>query len=405
MKSSHADPKKEPERALRREQAVELMMGFADRTGLTSSRADERYLWTDAFAVRTFLGLARTTGEKRYTELALQLVDRVHHTLGRYRPDDRRKGWISGLGEKEGAEHPARRGLRIGKALREREPGEDFDEELEWERDGQYFHYLTQWMNALDRVTQATGDPKYQAWARELADAAFRAFTYVPAAGARRRMYWKMSTDLTRPLVPSMGQHDPLDGYVTYLGLEVTAARFPKGNAAPDVGDEARELASMFDGRDLATADPLGIGGLLVDAVRVEALMRSGAIPSADLLEALLEAALVGLRAYERKDEAHLPADRRLAFRELGLSIGLHGVALLKRIAERDPSDFRGGSKSRSDLDALMRYVPLAFAIESFWLKPEHRQARSWVEHQNINDVTLAASLAPEGVLGASDEE
>jgi hypothetical protein len=33
--------------------------------------------------------------------------------------------------------------LRIGKQLAERRPGERFDERLEWERDGQYFHYLT----------------------------------------------------------------------------------------------------------------------------------------------------------------------------------------------------------------------------------------------------------------------
>ena len=29
-----------------------------------------------------------------------------------------------------------------------------------------------------------------------------------------------MSINLTRPLVPSMGQHDPLDGYVTYNEIQ-----------------------------------------------------------------------------------------------------------------------------------------------------------------------------------------
>jgi hypothetical protein len=42
-----------------------------------------------------------------------------------------------------GAAHPTRGGLRIGKKLPERRPGEAFQERLEWERDGQYFHYLT----------------------------------------------------------------------------------------------------------------------------------------------------------------------------------------------------------------------------------------------------------------------
>lgn len=37
--------------------------------------------------------------------------------------------------------------------------------------------------------------------------------------------------------------------------------------------------------------------------------------------------------------------------------------------------------------------------IESFWRTPEHRRARSWSEHRDINEVMLATSLAPEGFL------
>jgi hypothetical protein len=79
-------------------------------------------LWTDAFAVCNFLDLARLTGEGSYADLALRLVDRVHHVLGRHRADDARTGWISGLGEQEGASHPTRGGLRIGKVRPERRP-------------------------------------------------------------------------------------------------------------------------------------------------------------------------------------------------------------------------------------------------------------------------------------------
>ena len=56
------------------EAAVELMAGFAERTGLSSERPQQRYLWTDAFAVCNFIGLSRTTGEKRYMGLALRIV-------------------------------------------------------------------------------------------------------------------------------------------------------------------------------------------------------------------------------------------------------------------------------------------------------------------------------------------
>src|SRR5687767_8736747 len=115
--------------------AMELMAGFAARTGLAGGEP-RRYLWTDAFAVCNFLGLHRATEERRWLELALRLVDQVHRTLGRHRPDGARQGWLSGLDERTGAEHPTRGGLRIGKELPERRPGEPYDAELEWKRDG-----------------------------------------------------------------------------------------------------------------------------------------------------------------------------------------------------------------------------------------------------------------------------
>ncbi len=79
------------------EDTAQLMRLFAWRTGLSSGGPQRRYLWTDAFAVCNFLGLARQTGEKRYTEMAIALIDHVHHVLGRHRRDDARTGWISGL--------------------------------------------------------------------------------------------------------------------------------------------------------------------------------------------------------------------------------------------------------------------------------------------------------------------
>ena len=75
-------------------------------------------------------------------------------------------------------------------------------------------------MHALHQAARVTNDVKYLTWAIELAQTVHAAFTYLPLSGGRKRMFWKMSTDLTRPLVPSMGQHDPLDGFVTYHELE-----------------------------------------------------------------------------------------------------------------------------------------------------------------------------------------
>jgi hypothetical protein len=75
------------------------------------------------------------------------------------------------------------------------------------------------------------------------------------------------------------------------------------------------------------------------------------------------------------------PASRRLAFRELGFALGLHAVPLLGN-------------------NALHRFVPLATELEDFWLDARHQAVATWTAHEHINAVTLAASLAPRGVLG-----
>jgi hypothetical protein len=372
-------------------EAIQLMTRFADRTGLTSERPRQRYLWTDAFAVCNFLGIAHATGEGHYTELAFRLVDRVHHTLGKHRADDRRTGWISGLGDKEGESHPTRGGLRIGKKLPERGPGEPFDEQLEWDRDGQYFHYLTKWMHALDQLSRSAKQPRFNLWARELAETAYSAFSYQPQGNYPPSLVWKMSIDLSRPVVASMGQHDSLDGFVTYLQLQTTAAKLDTVLGGPRMKQQVAGFALMLEGGTWATADPLGIGGLLMDACRFEQLIRQEVLPNAELLCRVLAAALEGLRHYGRHDDLRLPASRRLGFRELGLAIGLHAIEKLAQ-----PSR---GSDLRALLAALEPYASLASTIESFWLDPEHRKARTWSEHGDINEVMLATSLIPEGCV------
>jgi hypothetical protein len=381
------------------EQAITTMKNFAERTGLVSDRPAQRYLWTDAFAVCNFLGLAHTTGKQHYTELALQLVDQVHHTLGKHRDDDPRSGWISGLSEYEGESHPTRGGLRIGKALPECGPDESYDQRLEWDRDGQYFHYLTKWMHALDQATRSTGRPQFNVWARELAESAFNAFTYTIAPAHARRMYWKMNIDLTRALVPSMGQHDPLDGYITCVQLITTAARLPEAGTGPNLANELSQFAVMIEQGEWATVDPLGIGGLLIDAHRVDRLLRQGAVLDEQLFETLLSAALVGLQYYAGSGELQQPAEYRLGFRELGLAIGLHAVELMWQAADTEAKRSATTPELRALLQALMQYAPIRDEIESFWRDPAQQRASTWSEHRDINEVMLATSLVPGGFL------
>jgi len=377
----------------------ELMTGFAERTGLfPAGPSPERYLWTDAFAVCNFLGLYRQTGDEQYRRLALLLVDQVHAILGRHRQDDDRTGWISGLGEDEGQRHPTRGGLRIGKKMNERRPSEPFDERLEWDRDGQYFHYLTQWMHALDCVSLVTRDPTCNRWALELTKSAHARFAYRPREGKEKRMYWKMSIDLSYPLVSSMGHHDPLDGLITYSELHATARKLSGRSRSQELSEEIADMAVMCEGRDWATDDPLGIGGLLVSAYRIAQLILLEEFTRPGLLEAVLENSLVGLEHFERTSSPGLPAGYRLAFRELGLSIGLQAIQKLQVLVGQHPNIFKK-SPGRGRIQSLSRCAGLAESINEFWLERKNRESRTWTEHRDINMVMLATSLAPDGYL------
>lgn len=383
--------------------AVEqIMLDFADLTGLgTSSKTPKRYLWTDAFAVCNFIGLFRRTGDRIWLDLALQLVEQVHQILGQHRADDPRSGWISGLSDEEGRRHPTRGGLRIGKEKHERSPFEPFDERLEWDRDGQYFHYLTKWMHALRCVGSVTGENVYTEWALELAKAVHARFSYRPAWGGPKRLFWKMSTDLSRPLVPFMGQHDPLDGLVTYNELQEAAGGAGR-LVVPDLQDEINEMAEIYRGMELATDDALGIGGLLCDAVRIAALITRGVFPDTKQLEDVLEAALTGLKTVTADRSMDEPAMYRLAFRELGLSIGLKSVTSLSERFIDTTAFFDQKSVSAKQAAALADYLPLAEKIDNFWLDSKNQTTGSWSEHREINMVMLATSLAPDGFLTPS---
>jgi len=284
--------------------------------------------------------------------------------------------------------------------MNERGPRDPYDEQLEWDRDGQYYHYLTKWMHALNSAGRVTGDPTYNRWAIELAKTAHARFVYEPSSGEQKLMHWKMSIDLSYPLVASMGQHDPLDGFITYLQLQSTAQKDPNRSTRLDLSAEIKDMADICERKSWVTDDPLGIGELLSAACKLAQLIMIEGVNQADLLDALLDASLIGLQSYAReRDPLMLPADYRLAFRELGLSIGLRALEKLLGLIKQAPHDFKMKQRIHSRTESLMQYTPLRDVIETFWLEPANRQASSWREHRDINMVMFATSLAPDGYL------
>jgi hypothetical protein len=387
--------------------AGEIMAAFISRTGVSPLRAQgERYLWTDAFAVLNCLSLYRHTGSDKYLEWAIQLVQLVHAVLGRHRDDAPRTGWISGLSEAEGNLHPTAGGLRIGKTLPERRPDEAYDESAEWDRDGQYFHYLTKWMHALDRMAQVTGDAGYNVWGLELAEAAHHAFVRHRSDGedAEAFMHWKMSVDLSRPLVASMGALDPLDGLVSCARLEATR-RLLKSSRGPDLSAVRADFHRMCKGRKWTTEDELGIGGLLAEALQLIQLIEIGSLDHTTVLDDLVEGAVDSLHLVVRRRRFDLPASYRLPFRELGLAIGLQAAPLMLASILRRPDRFPHREILLRRIDSIAGYSPLIESIERFWMKPSNQSAVTWTGHLNIKAVMLASSLLPDAYLTGSSTQ
>jgi hypothetical protein len=389
-----------PEHVMNRiESAAGIMHAFAERTGISTDLPPRRYLWTDAFAVCNCLALRDATDNRDWLDLALRLIHQVHHVLGRHRPDDVRKGWISGLDEREGARHPTAGGLRIGKPLPERRASDPVDERVDWERDGQYYHYLTRWMHALMSTWQATGDVELLRYAAELAKSAHAAFVHRLAG--EPRLFWKMSIDLEAAVVPSMGQHDALDGLVVTATIAARVREVPELDF--DFARELAELAQMCTGRGWATSDPLGIGGLLTDALELARLPRHLKESTPRLLPRLLHDAARSMEHLATTRMLDAAATQRLPFRELGLSLGLAAVERLTATQRADEGalaeEREGDGGVEAAVERLAHFVPLRSRIEMFWLEPDHQRVETWTEHLDINAVMLATSLLPDGYL------
>jgi hypothetical protein len=158
-------------------------------------------------------------------------------------------------------------------------------------------------------------------------------------------------------------------------------------------------LAALCQSGNWATSDPLGIGGLLTNAWMMALLpINTGILPSG-LMKDLLGSSLWGLETFLASGVLKLPADHRLAFRELGLAIGLQAALKIAELLERKPDAFSAHQSIFPQIRELIQFAPIADSIEEFWLDARHRASRIWRAHRDINQVMLAASLTPGSYL------
>jgi hypothetical protein len=273
-----------------------------DKPGAGGHRG--RYLWTDAFGLVNLITLSRETSSPVYLTLAKQLAHTVHDVLGRTRDGTAR------LPRATDAE-PLKGGLRIGK---QSEHGADGD--------GQYHHYLTLWMFALNRLALATREQEYSQLAVQLAKAIhphfiIRSDDHAGGSSSALRMVWKISSDMDTVLVPSEGSLDAATGFVVYRLLQRTAEHLhgPPGALASEIADY-RQLMHR-KGRLHASRDPLdlGMGLWMCHFFRDEDWAITLGSQSLEMARTVVLDEERGLMARD--------ASRRLAFREFGTCVGL----------------------------------------------------------------------------------
>ena len=77
----------------------------------------------------------------------------------------------------------------------------------------------------------------------------------------------------------------------------------------------------------------------------------------------------------------------------------MRAVQRIQTLHAQHPAAFAALPAFGARLARLERYTPWSATIERFWLEPAHHEVETWKEHQDINAVMLATSLAPDGYL------
>ncbi len=227
-----------------------------------------RYLWTDAFGVILLVSLYDQLDQRIYLNEAESVVAEVDRVLGR----------------------PL--GIRIGEAP---------------DRDGQYFHYLTMWLHALEVLGRFI--PDYRQKAIDLVRQ-----IHAPFVVRGHGVYWKMEDDLSAPCAGiGFGALDAFGGYVAYRQLDCEL-----------LAGEIADMRSLIEqsAAILEITQDLGLGMML---------WMSHFFPTEDW------AKRQRCRCLDTLDRMWVPGgyycrepllpDTKFAFTNFGVSIGLQAIA------------------------------------------------------------------------------
>ncbi len=315
-------------------------------------------MWTDAFGVCNFLGLYRRTGDGSWRRVGLASGRSGPLTCwGVIAAMTNGSGWISGLSEEEGKRHPAIGGLRIGKKINERKlcgtlrrPG--------GMGSGRAVLSLFDEMDACPQLREPEhGRSDLQSMGDRTGKKRPCRLCLHPAI--RFKTHVLENEHRSNPSPGGLHGTARSAGWVDYLqpAPDNRTGTFPE-TADPGLVSEIADMEALCSGQNWVTDDPLGIGGLLGDAYRILQRITKGGFARTDLLTDLLESSLSGLDAFTRGHLLRLPADYRLAFRELGMSIGLHAVERMEEWLGSRSRPVPGKSSSPSADETAWAFSP-----------------------------------------------
>ena len=216
----------------------------------------------------------------------------MHNVLGRTREGTSR---LPGATD----ENPLGGGLRIGKQDEGGSAG-----------DGQYHHYLTLWMFALNRLSKATNDPAHNEQAIALAKAIHPHF-FLGRETANPRMIWKAAMDLSKPLVYSQGNLDPIDGLLVFRMLQGSSSN--PTILQEELADYARVIE--LKGKHFVSRDTLDLGMTLWTSQWLD--------EKEDYFSNLTDQAMEQLGDMFARGYLDVPVSGRLAFRDYGTCLGI----------------------------------------------------------------------------------